>query len=79
MFAYGQTGTRKTHTMGTDCKKMEGTDVGIIPRAIKDIFAANDNISVKVSCNIFSLALVILLSMINLQINLLILYIRAYD
>lgn len=36
ILAYGQTGSGKTHSMGT-CYNGEG-EMGIIPRAISDIF-----------------------------------------
>ncbi|KAF7418101.1 hypothetical protein HZH68_000754 [Vespula germanica] len=36
ILAYGQTGSGKTHSMGTDYNGME--DMGIIPRAMHDIF-----------------------------------------
>lgn len=36
ILAYGQTGSGKTHSMGTDYSGVE--DMGIIPRAMQDIF-----------------------------------------
>ncbi len=39
MFAYGQTGSGKTHTMGTvGVSATVEEDLGIIPRALADIF-----------------------------------------
>lgn len=41
ILAYGQTGSGKTHTMGT-CYAGEG-DMGVIPRAVEDIFKHVEN------------------------------------
>ncbi|UPR00521.1 kinesin [Chloropicon primus] len=58
IFAYGQTGTGKTYTMGGDIERNAETGVldataGVIPRAIKQIFetleSAGSEYSVKVS------------------------------
>ncbi|KAK4297569.1 hypothetical protein Pmani_030022 [Petrolisthes manimaculis] len=38
VLAYGQTGTGKTHTMGTTYTRDDDIEPGIIPRAVKDIF-----------------------------------------
>ncbi|KAK3873312.1 hypothetical protein Pcinc_021669, partial [Petrolisthes cinctipes] len=38
VLAYGQTGTGKTHTMGTTYTRDDDVEPGIIPRAVKDIF-----------------------------------------
>ncbi|KAK3859333.1 hypothetical protein Pcinc_034550 [Petrolisthes cinctipes] len=38
VLAYGQTGTGKTHTMGTTYTREDDVEPGIIPRAVKDIF-----------------------------------------
>ncbi|KAH6920353.1 hypothetical protein HPB50_028659 [Hyalomma asiaticum] len=41
IFAYGQSGSGKTFTMGTSCSSNDDArseDAGIIPRAVKDIF-----------------------------------------
>ncbi|ORZ34956.1 P-loop containing nucleoside triphosphate hydrolase protein [Catenaria anguillulae PL171] len=40
IFAYGQTGSGKTYTMGTEAMSSEEDSAGIIPRALKDIFAS---------------------------------------
>lgn len=42
VLAYGQTGSGKTFSMGT-CPSSNQTDVGIIPRAIEDIFNVINN------------------------------------
>lgn len=42
VLAYGQTGSGKTFSMGT-CPSSNQTDVGIIPRAIADIFNVINN------------------------------------
>ena len=51
MFAYGQTGTGKTFTMGTNDQtaSMNDPSIGVIPRAIKHIFEEGRDVSVKVS------------------------------
>ena len=58
IFAYGQTGTGKTYTMGGDIERdaetsLLGETAGVIPRAIKQIFetleSAGSEYSVKVS------------------------------
>lgn len=58
IFAYGQTGTGKTHTMeggprNSDDGKTLGPEAGVIPRAIKQIFdtisASETDSNVKVS------------------------------
>ncbi|TPP64453.1 Kinesin protein [Fasciola gigantica] len=39
LFAYGQTGSGKTYTMGTCAlEKFSGTNYGIVPRMVEDIF-----------------------------------------
>lgn len=38
IFAYGQTGSGKTHTMGTTYDGADDEDIGVIPRAVSDIF-----------------------------------------
>lgn len=38
VLAYGQTGSGKTHTMGTTFKGIMNEEMGIIPRAVTDIF-----------------------------------------
>ena len=51
IFAYGQTGTGKTHTMQGDCSGELSEAAGVIPRAVAHIFAsleaANSEYSVK--------------------------------
>lgn len=42
VLAYGQTGSGKTFSMGT-CPSSNQTDLGIIPRAIADIFDVINN------------------------------------
>lgn len=42
ILAYGQTGSGKTHTMGTTYNGSEGDDMGVIPRAVADIFSYID-------------------------------------
>ena len=51
IFAYGQTGTGKTFTMGTNNTCGSETSLGVIPRAIKQIFqdGGGGELSVKVS------------------------------
>jgi len=51
VFAYGQTGTGKTFTMGTNDQTASINDpsIGVIPRAIKHIFEEGRDVSVKVS------------------------------
>lgn len=47
IFAYGQTGSGKTHTMGTSYDGGDSNYMGVIPRAINEIFKqVNDNFSV---------------------------------
>lgn len=56
--AYGQTGSGKTHTMGTSYNGELNDAMGIIPRAITDIFdIANDmeNHTTTVSCSFVEL------------------------
>lgn len=38
ILAYGQTGSSKTHTMGTTFDGTLNDDMGLIPRAIQEIF-----------------------------------------
>lgn len=38
ILAYGQTGSGKTHTMGTTYDGSESDEIGVIPRAVADIF-----------------------------------------
>ena len=51
VFAYGQTGTGKTFTMGTNntAASALNTSAGIIPRAIKQIFENDTASNIKVS------------------------------
>lgn len=42
ILAYGQTGSGKTHTMGTTYDGSEGDEIGVIPRAVADIFNRMD-------------------------------------
>jgi len=51
VFAYGQTGTGKTYTMGTHANHHNDIQSeGVIPRTLKDIFASNNmDCSIKVS------------------------------
>lgn len=42
VLAYGQTGSGKTYSMGT-CPSTNESDIGIIPRAIGDIFEKVNN------------------------------------
>lgn len=71
VLAYGQTGSGKTHSMGT-CPSSNDSDVGIIPRAISDIFDVinNDlNWNFKVSASFLevSLAKNLLIKIISLS------------
>ncbi|CAG9761835.1 unnamed protein product [Ceutorhynchus assimilis] len=59
VFAYGQTGTGKTYTMGSGSQKSEdNTKEGIIPRALKQLFTDNNDneeIQVRVTfCEIYN-------------------------
>ncbi|XP_066259480.1 chromosome-associated kinesin KIF4A [Euwallacea similis] len=38
IFAYGQTGSGKTHSMGTAFNEADATNMGVIPRAVHEIF-----------------------------------------
>lgn len=54
VLAYGQTGSGKTYTMGTTSSMENGENIGIIPRAVKDIFnsikkSTDAKYSVKIS------------------------------
>jgi len=51
IFAYGQTGTGKTFTMGTNTRVngITNSDRGIIPRVLETIFHSNSFFSVKIS------------------------------
>ncbi|XP_069689295.1 kinesin-like protein KIF21A isoform X2 [Periplaneta americana] len=53
VIAYGQTGTGKTYTMGTDPKSCEKKSAGIISRAIEDILSEangkDSDVSVEIS------------------------------
>ena len=51
MFAYGQTGTGKTFSMGTCNQPVQAgnNQSGIIPRAVNQIFDADPDLKVKVS------------------------------
>ncbi|KFB34901.1 AGAP000575-PA-like protein [Anopheles sinensis] len=63
ILAYGQTCSGKTYTMGTEFKGELGDEVGVIPRAVTDIFrvieaAANEgsaSATTKVSCSFIEL------------------------
>ena len=57
VFAYGQTGAGKTHTMGaTESCDVQESDLGIIPRLIRELFAR-----IQVRCSDgFCLVLVLL-------------------
>jgi hypothetical protein len=47
VFAYGQTYSGKTYTMGSDNKVDTSEDVwGVIPRAIRDIFDKLENVTI---------------------------------
>ena len=50
VFAYGQTGTGKTYTMGTEAKHQNHPkSEGVIPRTLKHIFTSNSmHSSIKV-------------------------------
>ncbi|KAJ8977669.1 hypothetical protein NQ317_010408 [Molorchus minor] len=43
VFAYGQTGTGKTYTMGTNSQDGNEKDIGIIPRTLDQFFQPNNN------------------------------------
>lgn len=45
ILAYGQTGSGKTHTMGTAFDGAVTDDIGVIPRAVTDIFAKIDEMT----------------------------------
>lgn len=45
ILAYGQTGSGKTHTMGTTFDGQMNEEMGVIPRAIEDIFQKIDEMS----------------------------------
>lgn len=56
--AYGQTGSGKTHTMGTAFDGNFGTDTGVIPRAMYDIFKQIANMTdheFSVTCSFMEL------------------------
>jgi hypothetical protein len=57
VFAYGQTGTGKTYTMGTtgDWGDVEEIDVGVIPRAVGRVFDMVDKLTSVEVQNISSL------------------------
>ncbi|KAG5677802.1 hypothetical protein PVAND_007530 [Polypedilum vanderplanki] len=60
ILAYGQTGSGKTHTMGTVFDgEWDASRVGIIPRALKDIFKTvqtmENDYTVSVSCSFMEL------------------------
>lgn len=45
ILAYGQTGSGKTHTMGTTYDGSESDEIGVIPRAVADIFNRMEEMS----------------------------------
>lgn len=58
ILAYGQTGSGKTHTMGTAFDGTESDDIGVIPRAIAEIFEKIENMpdyDFDVSCSFMEL------------------------
>ncbi|XP_058175720.1 chromosome-associated kinesin KIF4A-like [Anopheles ziemanni] len=61
ILAYGQTSSGKTYTMGTEFKGELSDDVGVIPRAVKDIFrvietsASEGSVTTRVSCSFIEL------------------------
>ncbi|GJQ79414.1 hypothetical protein Trydic_g16273 [Trypoxylus dichotomus] len=56
-FAYGQTGTGKTYTLGSDMKELQGQNVGIIKRVFESIFSKvsdPENIEIQLSvCEVY--------------------------
>ncbi|XP_065312845.1 chromosome-associated kinesin KIF4A-like isoform X2 [Gordionus sp. m RMFG-2023] len=58
ILAYGQTGSGKTHTMGTDCFSIPhgdidtSYDIGLIPKAINDVFKYIKNLKSDVIENV---------------------------
>lgn len=64
VLAYGQTGSGKTFSMGT-CPSSNQTDIGIIPRAIADIFDVinnDDQWIFKVSVSFLEVCLILIIS-----------------
>lgn len=58
ILAYGQTGSGKTHTMGTAFDGSTNNSVGVIPRAVDDIFkkiAEDPETEFKVTCSFMEL------------------------
>ncbi|EDW26518.1 GL12940 [Drosophila persimilis] len=59
IIAYGQTGSGKTYTMGTAFNGVLDNDVGVIPRAVDDIFGhiadLNEEYNFKVTCSFVEL------------------------
>lgn len=58
ILAYGQTGSGKTHTMGTAFDGNETEDIGVIPRAIAEIFdiiATMPDHQIAISCSFMEL------------------------
>ncbi|XP_065092459.1 chromosome-associated kinesin KIF4A [Ochlerotatus camptorhynchus] len=59
ILAYGQTGSGKTYTMGTNYDGEEDETMGVIPRAINDIFGRIDEMAedseVTISCSFMEL------------------------
>ncbi len=60
VFAYGQTGTGKTYSMGTCNQPVQAgnNQSGIIPRAVNQIFDADPDLKVKVSLLSFNIRLI---------------------
>ncbi|XP_058817650.1 chromosome-associated kinesin KIF4-like [Topomyia yanbarensis] len=58
ILAYGQTGSGKTFTMGTNFDGEKGLTMGVIPRAINDIFKrieTTEDVDVSISCSFMEL------------------------
>ncbi|XP_063706731.1 chromosome-associated kinesin KIF4 [Culicoides brevitarsis] len=58
ILAYGQTGSGKTYTMGTASNGEEGQNMGVIPRAVREIFEKiqeKDDSDVKITCSFYEL------------------------
>lgn len=52
ILAYGQTGSGKTHTMGTTFDGNFNQDMGVIPRAMDDIFKKINTLDGDKKCNV---------------------------
>lgn len=52
ILAYGQTGSGKTYTMGTMYNGEESNDMGLIPRAVKEIYSKMDEMKDRKSFNV---------------------------